>query len=38
MGVGVDVVENTSAQFEQRITSELAKWEKIVKPLGITPE
>lgn len=38
LGVGVDVVENTSAQFGLRITSELAKWEKIVKPLGITPE
>jgi tripartite-type tricarboxylate transporter receptor subunit TctC len=38
LGVGVDVVESTTAQFGQRITSEIAKWEKIVKPLGITPE
>jgi tripartite-type tricarboxylate transporter receptor subunit TctC len=38
LGVGVDVVESTTAQFGARITSELAKWDKIVKPLGITPE
>jgi hypothetical protein len=38
LAVGVDVAEGTSAQFGQRITNELAKWEKIVKPLGITPD
>ncbi|MDB5866336.1 MAG: hypothetical protein JWO70_4142, partial [Betaproteobacteria bacterium] len=38
LGVGVDVVESTTAQFGARITSELAKWDRIVKPLGITPE
>jgi len=38
LAVGVDAVEMTTAQFGQRITSELAKWEKIVKPLGITPD
>lgn len=38
LGVGVDVVESTPAEFGRRIDSELAKWEKIVKPLGITPE
>jgi tripartite-type tricarboxylate transporter receptor subunit TctC len=38
LGVGVDVVESTTAQFGQRITSEITKWQKIVKPLGITPE
>jgi tripartite-type tricarboxylate transporter receptor subunit TctC len=38
LGLGVDVVESTPAEFGQRINSELAKWEKIVKPLGITPE
>lgn len=38
LGLGVDVVESTPAEFGQRIVSELAKWEKIVKPLGITPE
>ncbi|MGZ5090431.1 MAG: tripartite tricarboxylate transporter substrate binding protein [Burkholderiales bacterium] len=38
LGVGVDVIESTPAQFGQRINTELAKWEKVVKPLGITPE
>ena len=38
LGVGVDAVESTTAQFGKRIASEIAKWEKIVKPLGITPE
>ena len=38
LGVGVDVVDMTTGEFGQRITSELAKWEKIVKPLGITPD
>ncbi len=38
IGVGVDVVEMTSAQFGERIARELAKWDKIVKPLHITPE
>ena len=38
LAVGVDVVESTTAQFGTRITAELAKWEKIVKPLGITPD
>jgi tripartite-type tricarboxylate transporter receptor subunit TctC len=38
LAVGVDVVDSTTAQFGQRITAELAKWDRIVKPLGITPE
>jgi tripartite-type tricarboxylate transporter receptor subunit TctC len=38
LGLGVDVVESTPGEFGQRINSELAKWEKIVKPLGIAPE
>ena len=38
LGVGIDVVESTTAQFGQRVTAEIAKWQKIVKPLGITPE
>lgn len=38
LGVGVEVVEATSDQFGDRIKAELAKWEKVVKPLGITPE
>jgi tripartite-type tricarboxylate transporter receptor subunit TctC len=35
---GVDVVEMSSAQFGSKISSEVVKWEKIVKPLNITPE
>lgn len=38
LGVGVEAVETTTAQFAQKLDAELAKWEKIVKPLGITPE
>jgi tripartite-type tricarboxylate transporter receptor subunit TctC len=38
LAVGVDTVEMTTAQFGQRITSELVKWNRIVKPLGITPD
>lgn len=38
LGVGVEVVESTTAQFGDKINAELAKWEKLVKPLGITPE
>lgn len=36
--VGVEAVEATTAQFGKRIDADLAKWEKIVKPLGISPE
>ncbi len=38
LGVGVEAVESTTAQFGEKIKVELAKWEKVVKPLGITPE
>jgi tripartite-type tricarboxylate transporter receptor subunit TctC len=38
LGSGVDVVEMSSADFGRRIVAELVKWEKLVKPLGITPE
>lgn len=38
LGVGVEVVDATAAQFGERIRAELAKWEKVVKPLGITPD
>ena len=38
LGVGVDVAESTPSDFGRRIDSELRKWEKIVKPLGITPD
>ena len=38
LSVGVDAVESTPAQLGKRINAELARWNKIVKPLGITPE
>ncbi|MEK6593551.1 MAG: tripartite tricarboxylate transporter substrate binding protein [Pseudomonadota bacterium] len=38
LGIGVEAVDITSAQFADKINAELAKWEKVVKPLGITPE
>ena len=37
-GVGVDVADATPAQFGELITADIAKWEKIVKPLKIVPE
>ena len=36
LGNGVDATEMTTAQFGARINSEIAKWEKITKPLKIT--
>lgn len=38
LGVGIEVVDATTAQFGELITAEFAKWDKVVKPLGITPE
>jgi tripartite-type tricarboxylate transporter receptor subunit TctC len=38
LALGVDVGESTTAQFGQRIVSDIRKWERIVKPLGITPD
>lgn len=38
LGVGVEAVDATTAQFGEKIDAELAKWDKVVKPLGITPE
>ncbi len=38
LGVGVETVEASSAQFGVRIDAELAKWDKLVRPLGIKPE
>ena len=35
---GIEVVDHTTAQFARRIDAELARWEKIVKPLRIAPE
>ncbi len=38
LGVGVEVVDATTVRFGEKINAELAKWDKVVKPLGITPE
>lgn len=38
LGVGVEAVAATPARFGELINTELAKWEKVVRPLGITPE
>ena len=38
LGAGVEVVNATAAQFGELIKTELAKWDKVVKPLGIIPE
>ena len=38
LGVGVEAVEMPSAQFGARIDSEIAKWDKLVKPLKITAD
>ena len=38
LGVGIEVVDATTARFGELITAELAKWDKVVKPLGIIPE
>ena len=37
-GLGVEATESSPAQFGELITSDIAKWEKIVKPLNIAPE
>lgn len=38
LGVGVEAVEMSASQFGDKVNTELAKWEKLVKPLGITPD
>ncbi len=38
VSVGVEAVDATADRFGALIKAELAKWEKIVKPLGITPD
>ncbi len=37
-GVGVEAADATAAQFGELITADMAKWDKIVRPLKITPE
>ena len=36
--VGIEVVDSTATQFGELINTDIAKWEKIVKPLNISPE
>jgi tripartite-type tricarboxylate transporter receptor subunit TctC len=36
--VGVEAAASTPAQFGELIATDMAKWEKIVKPLKISPE
>lgn len=38
LSIGVDAGESTPEQVGKRINAELIRWNKIVKPLGITPE
>ena len=37
-GVGVEAVDAPPAQFGELIAADIAKWEKIVRPLKIAPE
>src|SRR5690606_4141360 len=38
LGVGVEAVETSSAEFGKRIAAEIAKWDKVVKPLKISAD
>lgn len=38
VAIGVEAAPATPAQFNELIVSDIAKWEKIVKPLKISPE
>ncbi len=38
LGIGVETVEASPAQFGARIVAEIAKWDKLVRPLKIAPE
>lgn len=38
LGVGVEAVDAPPEHFDKLMHAELAKWHKVVKPLGITPE
>jgi tripartite-type tricarboxylate transporter receptor subunit TctC len=35
LAAGVEAADLSAAQFGQRILSDIAKWEKVIKPLGI---
>ncbi len=38
LGVGVEVVSSTVAEFGRRIETDIAKWIRVAKPLGINME
>ncbi len=38
LGVGVEVVPSTTAEFGKRIDTDIAKWIRVAKPLGISME
>jgi tripartite-type tricarboxylate transporter receptor subunit TctC len=38
LAVGVEAVDVPADQFDKLVRAELVKWDKVVKPLGITPE
>jgi tripartite-type tricarboxylate transporter receptor subunit TctC len=38
LGVGVEAAEMSSGEFGARIDAEIAKWDKLVKPLKISAD
>ena len=38
LAAGVEASDVSVEQFDKRVRAELVKWEKVAKPLGITPE
>jgi tripartite-type tricarboxylate transporter receptor subunit TctC len=38
LAVGVEATDTSTEQFDKLVRGELVKWDKLVKPLGITPE
>jgi tripartite-type tricarboxylate transporter receptor subunit TctC len=38
LGVGVEASDVSVEQFDKLVRAELVKWERVAKPLGITPE
>jgi tripartite-type tricarboxylate transporter receptor subunit TctC len=38
LAIGVEVSDASVEQFDKLVRAELVKWDKVAKPLGITPE
>ena len=38
LAVGVEAADVSAEQFDKLVRAELVKWDKVVKPLGISPE